>query len=241
MRDFSLHKFKKIAEQFAAVVLVASVVLLCGCATKEYSVDFDSAETFEAALNRGENLVGKTVKFTADELHPQSVFGYNIFAGKHLNFVSSENPDVREGDIVTAKITKVESILGSWIIAYEKISVVKGARLGSASGNNITVADNTEDKKTAQLSSTAKIKSGKCEISPKGEPTLSIASNEFFSVEDTCFLQDKYSRSLVIKVSAKTNAVICSSAVLYDGKENVVGKESDDIVIVFITFIKYAV
>ena len=139
MRDFSLHKFKKIAGQFVAVVLVASVVLLCGCATKEYSVDFDSAETFEAALNRGENLVGKIVRFTANDLKPQSFFGYNVISGEHLNFVSSENPDVQIGDTVTVKITSIDSMFGSWIIRYEKISISKGTSSGSVSGNGITV------------------------------------------------------------------------------------------------------
>ena len=137
MNNKYLKKIKKIAKQFIAVLIAASVVLLCGCATKEYAVDFESAEAFEAALNKGENLVGKTVRFKADEIHPQSVFGYNIFAGEHLNFISSENPNVQAGDTVTARITKVESVLGSWIIAYEKISVRKGA--GSASGNSIIV------------------------------------------------------------------------------------------------------
>ncbi|MBR6921197.1 MAG: hypothetical protein IKH51_03285 [Clostridia bacterium] len=139
MRNFSLHKFKKIAEQFAAVVLVAFVLLICGCATKEYSVDFESAETFEAALNRGENLVGKTVRFTANDLKPQSFFGYNVISGEHLNFVSSENPDVQVGDTVTVKITSIDSMFGSWIIRYEKITVSKGTSSGSAFRNSITV------------------------------------------------------------------------------------------------------
>ena len=226
MCKFSLLKFKKIAKRLLAVVLAVSSVLLCGCAAKEYVIDFEGAEDFEAALNRGEDLVGKTVRFKADEIHPQSVFGYNIFAGEHLNFVSSENPNVQAGDTVIARITKVESVLGSWIISYKKLSVSKGAN--SASGNSMTVADNSGDKKTAQLSSTARIKPDKCELSTNGN---SITDNDFFSVEDMCFLEDGYSRSLVLKISAKTNAVICSSAVLYDSKENVVGKDTDDIVI----------
>lgn len=89
---------------------------------QEIQVDFENAESFENALNNGENLVGKVVRFTADELKPQSVYGYDIWAGEHLNFVSSQNPDVKKGDIVTVKITEVTSSLGSWIIEYEKIS-----------------------------------------------------------------------------------------------------------------------
>ena len=90
--------------------------------TSESSIDFENAESFENALNNSENLVGKVVRFTADELKPQSVYGYDIWAGEHLNFVSSQNPDVKKGDIVTVKITEVTSSLGSWIIEYEKIS-----------------------------------------------------------------------------------------------------------------------
>ena len=111
-------------------MIAASIVLLCGCATKEYAVDFESAETFEAALNRGENLVGKTVRFTANDLKPQSFFGYNVISGEHLNFVSSENPDVQIGDTVTVKITSIDSMFGSWIIRYEKLSVIKGTNSG---------------------------------------------------------------------------------------------------------------
>ena len=130
MNSFYLKKIKKITKQFIAVLIAASVVVLCGCATKEYAVDFESAEAFEAALNRGENLVGKTVRFTANDLKPQSFFGYNVISGEHLNFVSSENPDVQIGDTVTVKITSIDSMFGSWIIRYEKLSVIKGTNSG---------------------------------------------------------------------------------------------------------------
>jgi len=30
----------------------------------------------------------------AAELHPQSLYGYDIWAGEHLNFISSKNPDI---------------------------------------------------------------------------------------------------------------------------------------------------
>ncbi len=54
-------------------------------------------------------------------MKPDSAFGYNIWAGEHLNFVSSKNPDVKEGDIVVVKTTTIESNLGSWIIKYERV------------------------------------------------------------------------------------------------------------------------
>ena len=74
-------------------------------------IDYGDAESFEAALNEGENLEGKVVRFVAGELHPQSKLGYNVWAGEHLNFVSSRNPDIQEGDTVTVRITSIENLL----------------------------------------------------------------------------------------------------------------------------------
>lgn len=135
--------FKNVIKQIVAVTISAITIILCGCgsATK---IDYESAETFEAALNNGENLEGKTVRFIALELRPQSAFGYNIFAGEHLNFVSTENPGVEAGDIVTVKVTKIQSILGSWIIRYEKISSKKNKSNSNYSNNQNSTGDNTK-------------------------------------------------------------------------------------------------
>ena len=90
--------------------------------TSSVTIDYTSTEAFETALNNGEDLKGKTVSFTVDELHPNSPYGYNIWAGEHLNFVSKDNPNVNEGDIMTVRTTKIKkNILDSWIIKYEKI------------------------------------------------------------------------------------------------------------------------
>ena len=80
---------------------------------------YDEA-TFESLLNAGQDLTGATVTFVAMELHPDSVFGYNIYAGQHLNFVSTKNPHINQGDVVTVKVTDISSIMGSWIISYSK-------------------------------------------------------------------------------------------------------------------------
>lgn len=92
---------------------------------EDETIDYADAESFEAALNSGENLEGKIVQFVADELHPNSAFGYNIYSGEHLNFVSSENPNIKVGNTVVVKTTKIESTLGSWIIYYDKIDNAK--------------------------------------------------------------------------------------------------------------------
>lgn len=107
---------------FLGVIVMISSLTACG-ERKENTeiINYADAESFEAALNKGENLEGKIVQFVAGELKPDSAFGYNIWAGEHLNFVSSRNPDVKQGDTVVVKTTTIESTLGSWIIKYDKV------------------------------------------------------------------------------------------------------------------------
>ncbi len=109
-----------ILKPFILAFMLCITMAITGCG-KKVSVDYKDAKSFETALNNGEDLTGKTVTFTADELEPQSAFGYNIFAGEHLNFVSQENPNIKVGEEITVKVTKVESLMGSWIISYEKV------------------------------------------------------------------------------------------------------------------------
>lgn len=105
--------------------------------TKENAevINYTDAESFEAALNNGENLEGTIVQFVAGELKPDSAFGYNIWAGEHLNFISSGNPGVKQGDTVVVKATAIENRLGSWIINYEKVNhaVIDGSTFSSNS------------------------------------------------------------------------------------------------------------
>lgn len=103
------------------MLLAITFFLLTACGEAKEVIDYADAEAFEAALNNGENLEGKIVQFEAKELHPNSSLGYNIWAGEHLNFVSSRNPNVKEGDTIVVKATTIESTLGSWVIHYEKI------------------------------------------------------------------------------------------------------------------------
>lgn len=99
-------------------VLLCCFLTACGGKTK---VDFTNAKDFETALNAGDDLTGKTVTFTVDKLVPNSVFGYNLQTGEHLNFTSPKNPGVKEGNSITVKVTEVSSTLGSYIISYEKV------------------------------------------------------------------------------------------------------------------------
>lgn len=92
-------------------------------------------------MENGDNLEGKVVTFIAGEIKPQSAYGYNIYAGNHLNFVSSKNPDVQTGDIVTVKVTEINSVLGSWIIYYEKINTQKG--INETTTKETTISEET--------------------------------------------------------------------------------------------------
>ena len=87
----------------------------------EVLIEYSSDHEFEVALNHGKNPIGAIVHFVAREVHPDSVYGYNIWAGQHLNFVSTYDPHVKAGDNVTVKVTAIETFMGSWIIRYEKI------------------------------------------------------------------------------------------------------------------------
>ena len=111
----------KVGKIMIALLTAAMILGICGCSPKVV-IDYGNAEAFEAALNRGENLEGKTVSFVAKELHPDSKLGYDIWAGEHLNFVSSRNPDIKEGSTVTVKTKTIENLLGSWVISYEVVN-----------------------------------------------------------------------------------------------------------------------
>lgn len=91
------------------IVSLSCLFMLASCGQKK--ADYTAAKDIE----------GKTVSFTVKELVPDSAFGYNLEAGKHLNFTSSENPKVKKGDKVTVKVKKVTSMMGSWIITYENL------------------------------------------------------------------------------------------------------------------------
>ncbi|EMF0589562.1 TPA: hypothetical protein QFP75_001182 [Enterococcus faecium] len=110
---------KKFIKIIFVGVLVSLFLVGCSSNSQEKKADY-TTEQAEEALNNGESIDGKTVKITVDKLVPDSAFGYNIQTGEHLNFVSSENPNVKEGDSLVVKVTKVESTLGSFIITYTK-------------------------------------------------------------------------------------------------------------------------
>src|SRR5581483_4559361 len=108
---------KKAIGLLSAFLMISFLLVGCGSAKQPAKPDY-TTEQVEAALNKGDNVVGKTVSVKVETVVPNSAFGYNIEAGQHLNFVSSENPNVKTGDTIVVKVTKVQSALGSYIINY---------------------------------------------------------------------------------------------------------------------------
>ena len=114
----------KLKFHLSTILLASTFSLLITCictACGSSKVDYEKVEDFEAALNTGEDLTGKTVTFTVKDFRPDSAFGYNLIAGEHLNFCSGKNPGVKTGDTITVKVKEVTSLLGSWIISYTKV------------------------------------------------------------------------------------------------------------------------
>lgn len=88
-----------------------------------HTIDYEEKE-FENELNDGNlEMIGKIVRFSVKEYHPESAFGDNCWSGEHLNFISEENANANTGDIIIGKITeKPYKFLGCWIVHYELIS-----------------------------------------------------------------------------------------------------------------------
>lgn len=98
--------------------LILVVGMLFGCSGGQVA-DYTTQE-FEAALNNGEDVTGKTVAVEVLTMDPNSKLGYNMQAGQHLNFVSPENPGVKDGETVVVTVERVASMFGSYIITYKK-------------------------------------------------------------------------------------------------------------------------
>ena len=72
------------------MVVVLCVTFLTACGNGV--MDYENTVMFEEALNNGENLVGKSASVEVTGIVTDSVFGYNLQAGEHLNFCSKEKP-----------------------------------------------------------------------------------------------------------------------------------------------------
>jgi len=145
---------KKIGVVLLAILMCLGCFVACSDKSGKkatYTIDYESDVDFENALNAGEDLTGKIVKFKVLEFNPTSSFGYDLYAGEHLNFVSSEHPGIKAGDTVVAKATKIERVLKSWIITYEKLDVIEG--------NGDSESKKTEASESASTSAATSTKS----------------------------------------------------------------------------------
>lgn len=116
----------KIVGGIVLLFVVATVYLwFTGNTDAEFSVDYESAVSFEKALNDGVNPTGEVVSVVVDDFIPDGPLGYTIHAGEHLNFISLEHPDVGVGDTLTVRVNEVSNLFGSYIIHHEPVVPVE--------------------------------------------------------------------------------------------------------------------
>lgn len=179
---------------------------------EEIIIDYGDAESFEAALNEGKNLEGKIVQFVVRDYKPDSAFGYNLISGEHLNFISSRNPDAQVNDTVIAKTTTIESLMGSWIIHYEKIdnAVISKDTITASSSEESTETENNE--------------------SSEDNSDSTYEHNEYYDITETAEFQNSIGDTIIIhKVLAKKNVAITATLLAYGADGSVLGKSSDEI------------
>ncbi len=221
---------------------------------EEVVIDYGDAESFEAALNEGKNLEGKVVRFTAREIHPNSAIGFNVWAGEHLNFVSSRNPDIEVNDTVTVRTTTIESISGSWIINYEKVdhavtdentitaSQSKEPEQSEASdanessqaepnANQSTPATSDESNKDASQAEPAAESAADSSNAPEQTENTYEHNAYFDIVEVASYKSSIGSTHIIHKVLAKSNVTISATLLAYGTDGNVLGKGTDEIIL----------
>lgn len=134
---------------------ICIVFSLSACSNTESSdhADYTSAESFESALNNGDNVIGKTVKFHADSLHPESLYGYNIWAGEHLNFISSEDPGIKRGETVVVTVTDTSQLDNdSWLIYYDfPDSENSSSKTNSINSSSSSTSSSSQKSETQNL------------------------------------------------------------------------------------------
>lgn len=90
---------------FGSILLICIIALIY--VYRPQKIDYGDEKAFEQALNAGKNVDGKIVKFKIRE-YATPPAGYNLHAGKHLNFISFTNPGVSTGDTITVKVKRVQ-------------------------------------------------------------------------------------------------------------------------------------
>ena len=196
------------------------------------SIDYGDAESVEAALSKGENLDGKIVQVEITELHPDSALGYNVSAGEHLNFVSADNPNVKEKETFVVKIESVKNLLGSWIIAYEKI---ENAVISDTTVFYDASSEESQDETNeSEFDTESETENSEQEISTEEEEkdteTEKKSITDCFEVVDRAQYQNSIGDTILIeKVLAKEDVTVDYTMVVKDADGNVIDKSEDTV------------
>ncbi len=198
-------------------------------------IDYFGSTEIEAALNAGINLENKVVMCEVLEVHPDSSVGYNIWAGEHLNFITSNAglSKIKPGDIMVLTVQGVESIdkggYLSWFLYTDIFSKPSG------SGNENSGYDS--DDWSWLYDDPTPI--------PTEEPTnYTYESNQYFDVVETYTYQSGKYTYIVDKILGKaTDKNIDLTMLIYDKNDEVVDKCTADVVVNngYYNFIEYAI
>lgn len=81
--------------------------------------DYTSDE-LQIALESGENVIGKTVEFTAVDVEPNEVMTQTITSDNGLVFFNGAYDQVESGDEIKLEIEDYTNLFGIWLIKYSK-------------------------------------------------------------------------------------------------------------------------
>lgn len=185
---------KKLCAFLLCVVFIFSLTA-CGMTNSgtatadETTQHYETAEAFESALDDGVNVIGSTVQFEVKKFAPDSAYGYNLQAGKHLNFCSNNDPKADKGDIVSVEVVKVDKVyLEHYIIYYKAKPTI--------------IEKGPTEAVTEQITETTKPKETE---TPKKVGTAYEITDVFFEHGENSIGEDSYTGIVEITNTGSTN------------------------------------
>lgn len=122
---------------------------------KGYVIDFEDVESFEEALNNGEDLTGKVVKFVVSDYRPINILGINCTGGEHLNFILEEEADIADGDtligIVYETAERVAIKKESWKIPFRVYDIIKQEVTEEVKTLDVDLSDYLSDEEIEKI------------------------------------------------------------------------------------------